>query len=132
MAIVAYPQIVYDAAHDFGNDLSFSATNDLELSSGIDLSNERILRRLFTNPGDYIWHTNYGAGIKQFVGAALSGTTYDQIQANVTSNVFLEATVSPNPPPQISFQTIQGGIFSGISYTMAETLEPTVLNFQVK
>jgi hypothetical protein len=132
MAIAAYPQIVYDADHNFGEDLSLSATGDLQLSSGSTMSNQRILRRLFTNPGEYIWHTEYGGGINQFVGVDLSGTAYDQITANITANIFQEATVSQTPPPNIVFQTTQGGLYVGISYAMAATLEPTVLNFQVQ
>lgn len=132
MAIAQYPQVVYDADHNWGGDLSLSATGDIQLSSGSDLSNQRILRRLFTPPGSYIWHPQYGAGIQQFVGQPLSDTTYDQTQMTITSNIFEESTVSQTPPPVIKFQTIQKGLFVGISYTMAVTLQQTVLNFQVQ
>jgi hypothetical protein len=132
MAVTTYPEIVYDVDHNYGEDLSLSATGDLQLCSLTTRSNQRILRRLFTNPLDYPWHSAYGAGIKQFVGEPLSDTTYDRINATITANIYLEATVSHNPPPTISMQTIQGGIYVGIAYTQAVTLEPTVLNFKVQ
>ncbi|MES1988725.1 MAG: phage tail protein [Pseudomonadota bacterium] len=132
MAIATYPEIVYDADHEYGGDLSLSATGDLQLVSQSERSNQRVLRRLLTNPVDYIWHPEYGAGIKEFVGAPLTDTLYAQSNARIIANNFLEASVSQNPPPVISMQTIQGGIYAGINYVMAATLLPTVLNFKVE
>lgn len=131
MAIAAYPEITYDIDHNWGQDLSLSATGDLQLVSNTDRSNQRILRRLFTNPVDYCWHADYGAGIGQFVGQPFNDTTQDQINMRITSNIFLEATVSHTPPPVISMQSIQGGIYVGINYAQAVTLQPTVLNFNI-
>lgn len=136
MAIITYPEILYDVYHNWGGDLSLSETNDLLLCSDADdqntRSNQRILRRLFTNPPDYIWHSQYGAGIGRYVGMPNSDTTQDQIQATITANIFNESTVSHTPPPVITMQTIQNGIYVGITYTNAVTLQPSVINFKVE
>ena len=58
-----------DAALIWGGDLGAGNTGDIALASGTILGQQRILRRLLTNPGDYIWHTEYGAGLAQFVGS---------------------------------------------------------------
>ena len=44
-----------DISHTFGADLSLSATGDLLCVTGDTLTQQRVLRRLLTNAGDYIW-----------------------------------------------------------------------------
>ena len=44
-----------DLAHQFGADLVAGATGDLAVVDGPALGRQRVLRRLLTNPGDYIW-----------------------------------------------------------------------------
>ena len=58
-------------------------TGDLA-GDGAALTQQRVLRRLLTNPGDYIWQLGYGAGLGQFVGrpgvpAAIAGVAGAQI-----------------------------------------------------
>ena len=57
-----------DLALTFGGDLSVSPTGDIALSDGTTLTQQRVLRRLLTNHGGYIWQLGYGAGLAQFVG----------------------------------------------------------------
>lgn len=57
-----------DLAHYFGNDLSVSAAGDLLAVDGDTKTQQRILRRLLTNPGDMMFHPDYGAGLGQWVG----------------------------------------------------------------
>ena len=45
-----------DLNHYIGGDLSASNTGDLSSAPGLLRSQQRILRRLLTNPGDYIFH----------------------------------------------------------------------------
>ena len=52
-----------DINHLWGNDLAFSATGDLATADVPTLTQQRVLRRLLTNPGDYIWELDYGAGL---------------------------------------------------------------------
>ena len=57
------------AASTWSGDLSLGPTGDLETNSLQEEVKQRVIRRLFTNPGDYIWHPGYGAGIGRAVGA---------------------------------------------------------------
>ena len=57
-----------DIQHTFGNDLTLSATGDIAIVDGTQRGQERVLRRLLTNPGDYIWLLNYGAILRRMVG----------------------------------------------------------------
>lgn len=125
------PQLLYDLDQNWGGDLSFSAVNDLQPVSQTERSKQRVLRRLMTNPGDYIWHTDYGAGLPKFVGENLSSDRFDEIRSLIRSQIFLEASVAQNPEPQILLQTIQGGLFVQINYIESSTLQPIVLTFQV-
>lgn len=125
------PQLLYDIDQNFGQDLILSAKDDLQAVSDLNRSQQRVLRRLLTNPGDYIWHPDYGAGLPAFVGQSLSSDRYDQIKSLITSQIFLEPSVSKTPQPEILLQTIQGGLFVQINYTESATKQPIVLTFNV-
>ncbi len=57
-----------DIYHYIGGDLSTSPTGDLRPVENTERGKQRVLRRLITNPGDYIYHPTYGAGLGQKVG----------------------------------------------------------------
>jgi len=44
-----------DVQHRWAGDLAVTATGDLAVVTGGPLGTERVLRRLLTNPADYIW-----------------------------------------------------------------------------
>ena len=46
-----------------------SASGDLLTT---DDPTNRILRRLLTNPGDYLWHPDYGAGLPSRIGTVVN------------------------------------------------------------
>jgi hypothetical protein len=125
------PQIIYDLDQTFGMDILTSPSGDLGIVSLEKRSQQRVVQRLMTNPGNYIWHTEYGAGLPAFVGEALSLNNYDQIKSLILSNMFLEDSVSQNPPPVIFIQPIFNGVFVQINYTMNPSLSPIVLSFEV-
>lgn len=125
----AYPQNVYDLDHDFGQDMKLSATNDLQNATAITKSQQRVQRRLMTMPGTYIWHPDYGAGLQQYVGQPLTPDLTDTIKTRILSQIFLEDSVAKTPSPDISLQTIQGGLFVQINYTENSTQQPIVLSF---
>lgn len=125
------PQLLCDISLNFGQDISLSSQNDLLTVSELERSKQRVLRRLLTNPGDYIWHTDYGAGLPAFVGQSLSGDRFDEIRSLITSQIFLEPSVSQIPEPQILLQTIQGGLFVQINYTESATKQPIVLTLDL-
>jgi len=124
-------QTLYDINHNFGQDLSFAANGDLLTVSDSSRGEQRVLRRLFTNPTDYIWQPTYGAGLPNAVGQTLSVDFFDNIKALITSQIFLEQAVAQSPAPKIFLQTIQAGLFCQIEYTDNPSKEPIVLTFDV-
>lgn len=125
------PQILNDIYQNYGQDIQVSTTGDLLVSNGVNRSEQRVLRRLLTSQLDYIWHTDYGAGIGNFVGQALSSDLFDQIKSLITSQIFLEDSVAQTPQPEIFLQIIQGGLWCQINYTENPSQQPIVLTFNV-
>ena len=90
-----------------------SKTGVLTPASGTAEGEQRVLRRLMTTAGQYIWHLEYGAGLPGFVGQP---SQLDAIQAIIISQMLLEDVVAQDPPPQVQVQTILNGITVNISY----------------
>ncbi len=97
--------MVLDIGHQWGGDLDVSPTGDLAQISGPSATTQRILRRLLTNEGDYIWNVGYGAGLPGYVGNLGSKAG---INAAVRSQLLLEASVASTPPPEIAVSTPAG------------------------
>jgi phage baseplate assembly protein W len=62
----------------------------ITLVSDADLTRQRLIRRLLTNPGDYIFDTNYGAGLGRFIGSPIN---VNDISGLVNEQALLENTV---------------------------------------
>ena len=119
-----------DIYHYFGSDIGVGIDGDLSAVDTILESQQRVLRRLLTNPGTYIWHVNYGAGLPQYIGVALNTETFQKIKGLINAQMRLEQSVSNSPSPVITLQTISEGLYCSIKYTVANTGE-TVLSFTV-
>ena len=116
-----------DSSHQFGADLALSSTGDIATVIGPQLAQQRVLRRLLTNPGDYIWNLTYGAGLAAFVGLPASAT---RIAAIVRSQIFKEAAVARSPEPLIDVEQTQSGTFYvHIRYADAQSGETQLLSF---
>lgn len=90
---------------------------------------QRLLRRLLTNPGEYLWQPNYGAGLARFLGQPVNKPA---LTAIIRSQIFLEAAVSQTPPPVITLTAQKDGTVScHIIYTDAATGKPTPLSFSI-
>lgn len=115
-----------------GADLSVSGTGDLANAQTILRGQQRILRRLLSNPGDYIFHPDYGAGLPQWIGRTAE---IAKITALVRGQILFESVVAPTPAPVIAvgpIATADGGGFSvSIQYTDAPTGQPATLAFNV-
>jgi hypothetical protein len=120
-----------DVYHYFGNDIVTSPTGDLQTVDGITKSQQRILRRLLTNPGTYIFHPTYGAGLPRYIGQALTTAKFQEIKGLIISQIFLEESVAKTPPPVITLSSNQTFLNCTIQYTDAATLLPQILSFQV-
>jgi len=113
----------------WGGDLSAGPTGDLALATGTALGQQRVLRRLLTNPGDYIWQLQYGAGLAQFVGAPCNIAA---IKAAIRSQIFMESAVARLPEPLIDVQSAQdGSVYVYIRYVDATDSTTQVLSFSV-
>jgi len=118
-----------DLALQFGGDLAVGPTGDLLLSDGAALTQQRVLRRLLTNPGAYIWQLTYGAGLGQFIGqpdapAAISGVTRGQL--------LLESVVATTPSPVVSTTVgSDGTVTLALRYADAPNGPTSLLTFSL-
>jgi hypothetical protein len=113
----------------FGGDLSVGSTGDIALATGSFLTEQRVLRRLLTNAGDYIWQLGYGAGLGQFVGqpgapAIIAGVTRTQM--------LREAGIAATPAPVIAADSaVDGTVNLAVQYVDANTAAVRSLSFSV-
>ena len=118
---------MFDLAHQFGSDLSVGPTGDVATVSGSTLGQQRVLRRLLTNAGDYIWQLGYGAGLAQFFGQPADAM---RIRAVIRSQIFKETAVARTPEPTIDVASDGAGTVSvQVSYADAETKQTQLLGF---
>ena len=109
-------------------DLTILPNGDLLAVDGTIEGEQRVLRRLLTNPGDYLWHLEYGAGLAGYIGQPVDA---DAVNALVASQVLLEPAVSPSPLPKINTAKISNGLSTDIKYADADTGTPISLAFDV-
>jgi len=123
---------VGDVYHQWGSDMGVNSNGDLAVATNAIVGQQRILRRLLTSPGDYIWQLGYGAGLAAFVGRAASPL---QIRALVRSQLFMEPAVAHSPEPSVDVVLSPGGIsgsvYVHISYLDSQLGETQVLRFSV-
>ena len=118
-----------DAQLGWGGDLGSSETGDIVVVGRPELGTERVLRRLLTNPGTYIWHPEYGAGLGQLVGQPVDVVG---VQALIRSQMRLEAAVARSPEPVVAVQADPTGSLSvQVRYADADTSESRTLNFEL-
>lgn len=117
-----------DLYHFIGADLNISSTGDLQPVETSMRGQQRILRRLLTNPGDYIFHPEYGAGLPGRVGQIVD---IPKIRALIRGQIMLEEAVSKTHEPVIEVQQILGGISVSIRYNDAKTNAVQTLSFDV-
>ena len=108
-----------DIAHVVGSDLMVGPTGDLAVVDLSDWTQQRVLRRLLTNTGGYIWQLTYGAGLPSLVGTTVSA---QQITAIIRRQMSLETAVSQQPEPTVVLQGGQPGtVFATVSYRDGQT-----------
>ena len=116
-----------DLSHLWGNDLAFSATGDLATFDTPEITQQRVLRRLLTNPGDYIWSLPYGAGLANFVGQPGAAAA---IRAAIRGQIFKEAAVAQTPEPVIELRPDpDGSLYVQVRYADAQTGTTQTLAF---
>jgi phage baseplate assembly protein W len=121
-----------DLFQQWGSDFAISPTGDLGTASGTVLGQQRVLRRLLTNPGEYIWQPEYGAGLSRFIGQPAAVL---QIQAAIRSQIFKETVVARSPEPVIDIDlgpgASNGTVYVHVRYVDAPSGETQTLSFTV-
>lgn len=114
-----------DLFHIYGTDLSVSATGDILIATGTVAGQQRVIRRLLTNPQDDFFNVTYGAGLGQFIGQPAQE---QRITAVTKANMYKESVVQQNPPPAISITDYNNGQFVlGVQYVDAVTQQQSAL-----
>jgi hypothetical protein len=109
-------------------DLTLAPDGDLLTVDGTIEGEQRVMRRLLTNPGDYFWHNEYGAGLPKYVGQPEQP---DAVSALILSQMMLEDAVAQSPLPQVNTSPITNGISTDIKYVDADTGKSVTLGFDV-
>ena len=118
-----------DVFQQYGGDLAVAPSGDLATVAGTLLGQQRVLRRLLTNPGDYLWNPGYGAGLAQFVGQPANAA---RIRSVIRSQIFQESAVAQSPAPVIDVAAdASGNVTVQIVYSDSTTGETQVLSFTV-
>jgi hypothetical protein len=115
-----------DLWHEWGAGLKVSATGDLAVVDGSEMTRQRILRRLMTAIKGYVWHKDYGAGVPQMIG---SPQDTDDVTALIRSQIMLERAVGRNPLPEITVTRIPGGMDFSILFWNADVNAQDLLQF---
>jgi hypothetical protein len=112
-----------DLDHQWGSDLLLDSTGDIATISGAPAGQQRVMRRLLTNPLDYIWQPGYGAGLAFYVGQPIDAAG---ITALIRSQIFNEPAVAQTPEPVIdvaSPDTASGTLSITLLYADQETAD---------
>jgi len=116
-------------AHTYGADLTLGPTGDLAQANGALIGQQRVLRRLMTGPGAYIWHTDYGAGLGAFIG--LPNPT-NRIKGLAQQQMRKEAAVAQKPVPVVTVEATTGGTTTlTVSYADTATAQVVTLSAPV-
>lgn len=114
-----------DLEMSWAGDLTVSSTGDLATIADPSLGTERVLRRLMTNPGDYLWNPGFGAGLSRYVGQPVN---LAELQALIRTQMQLEAAVSATPEPVISISSENTGLFIQIRYEDSAAAVPASIS----
>ena len=104
-----------DLAHVMGQDLQLGSTGDLAVIDGNLETQQRVLHRLLTSTGTYIWQLSYGAGLPALVGSIASR---QQIAAIIRAQMAYESSVASSPEPQV---VLTSGTITEVNATITYT-----------
>lgn len=118
-----------EISHSFGSDLDLDGVGGLAIADGAEESRQSIMRRLFTNPGAYLWHLDYGAGLPQSVGRNITAA---EIQGVIAAQMIEESGVDQSQPVTTTVTGNAAGYYNcTISYTDADTGTQQALTFTI-
>lgn len=112
--------------HYYGGDLLLE-NDGISVVSGSEEVRQRLLRRLLTNSGDYLWQLDYGVGLQAMIGNVVVPAA---MQAKIRAQVLKDKGVDPYQPVEVSVSSgINGACFCKISYVDADTGQQQTLDF---
>ena len=116
----------------WGGDLATSSTGDIYSAPVLSELQNRLIRRLLTSPGDYIWSKDYGAGLGGLVGKPSASNTVKHL---ILSQLQSEPLVATNPSPLVSLNaassTVSNGYSVTIQYQIAGAIDNTPSSLQL-
>lgn len=114
-----------DLQHTFGADLTLSAVGGLAIASGTQHGQEKVTRRLLTNPGDDLMQPDYGAGLPASIGNPSSAA---RIRATILKQLRLERNVSQTIGPKVHVDLNASGVAAAtVQYVDAGTGQNSIL-----
>lgn len=119
-----------DLSHQMGADLAVDATGDLLTVEATAMTQQRILRRLLTPAGTYLWHLDYGGALPSFVGNPANAK---RIEAVIRAQILLEDGVAKVPVPTVQVAVQPTGIVTAtLRYADAQTGETIILTCPIQ
>lgn len=104
-----------DFSHQFGEDLQLAEDGTLGVASGTLVIRQSVVRRLCTNPADYLWHLGYGAGLPARIGMPIGET---EVRGLIFSQLRQEAGIDQNRAVNVILTELGIGIYRcAIAYT---------------
>lgn len=117
-----------DVSLPWGGDFSLTTSGDLLLVDNLDLTDQRVIRRLLTAPNSYLWEPGYGAGVPAYIGTAVPPS---QVIQAVKAQILQESSVARSPAPTIDATLAPDVIGLDIDYYAAASGAPQTLSFDV-
>lgn len=110
-----------------------SESGGISLSDSVTTTQQRIIRRVLTNPvsvegpPDYIWNPTYGCGAKRYVGAPQNKLI--ELKNIIVNQLSFEDGVSQSPLPEVILNTSSSLLTITIKYVDISTGLPQTLSF---
>ena len=112
-----------DIFHDVGADLTIDPDGRLMTVTDDAWTRQRVVRRLLTNAGDYIWDLSYGGGLRREIGGVVAAR---RIEASILRQLRLEAAVARQPGPKVVVsEPVSGTVNADITYVDAHMASTT-------
>jgi hypothetical protein len=115
-----------DLYHYWSDDLQQGSSGDLRPVAGLEESEQRVIRRLMTSPGELVFHPTYGAGLPAHVGDTMN---LFEIESLIISQIGLESSVADTPQPTVTLVAGLNTLSVQIKYTESSTTTARLLSF---
>lgn len=121
-----------------GGDFKLNQNGGLLLANGWNQIRQRILRRLFTNPkmvlsgnvpvsADYIYHQDYGCGLKRKMGEPFNEDTRRQLESIIVNAVLDDEGVNTSRPPLVNVTQKDDRVYITVLVFLKSGREGTVV-----